>query len=38
VLGGLNEAQQFLPHEIFQRIAKSKTLLYALCGCALFNP
>jgi hypothetical protein len=38
VLGGLDEVQQLLPDEIFQRIAKSKTLLYALGGCALFNP
>jgi hypothetical protein len=30
VLGGLDEAQQFLPDEIFQRIAKSKTPL--LCA------
>jgi hypothetical protein len=38
VLGGVDEAQQFLPYEIFQRIAETKTGPYALCGCTLFNP
>lgn len=38
VLGGIGEAQQFLPYEILQRIAKPKMLLYAPCSCALFNP
>jgi hypothetical protein len=38
VLGGLDEVQQFLAHQIFQRVVKSKMLLYALRGFALFNP
>jgi hypothetical protein len=38
VLGGLDEVPQFLGHQIFQRVAKSKMLLYALRGFALFNP
>jgi hypothetical protein len=37
-LGGLDEVQQFLAHQIFQRIAKSKPLLYTLRCFALFNP
>jgi hypothetical protein len=38
VLGGLDEVPQFLTHQIFQRIAKSKPLLYTLRSFALFNP
>jgi hypothetical protein len=38
VHGGLDEVQQFLAHQIFQRVAKSKLLLYAQRGFASFNP
>jgi hypothetical protein len=38
VLGGLGEVQQLFAQQIFQRVAKSKPLLYALRGFALFNP
>jgi hypothetical protein len=36
-LSGLDEVQQFLAHQIFQRVAKSKALLYAQRSFALFN-
>jgi hypothetical protein len=38
VLGSLDEVQQLFAHQIFQRIAKPKLLLYAQRGFALFNP
>jgi len=38
VPGGLHEVQQLFAHQIFQRIAKSKLLLYAQRGFTLFNP
>jgi hypothetical protein len=38
VLGDLDEVQQLLAHQIFQRVAKSKLLLYAQRSFALFNP
>jgi hypothetical protein len=37
VLGGLDEVQQLFAHQIFQRVAKSKPLLYKLRCFALFN-
>ena len=37
-LSGFDEVQQLLAHQIFQRIAKSKLLLDAQRGFALFNP
>jgi hypothetical protein len=36
--GSLDKAQQFFTHQISQRVANSKMLLYALRGLALFNP
>jgi hypothetical protein len=38
VPGGVNEVQKLFAHQIFQRVAKSEALLYALRGFALCNP
>jgi len=38
VLGGLDEVQQLPIHQIFQRVAKSRPLLYAQRGFALLIP
>jgi len=38
VPGGLNKVQQLFAHQIFQRVAKSETLLYVLRGFALRIP
>jgi hypothetical protein len=38
VCGSVNTVQQLFAHQLFQRVAKSETLLYALCGFALGDP
>lgn len=38
VPGVLNKVQQLFAYQIFQRVAKSETPLYALCGFTLGDP
>jgi len=38
VLCGLIKVQQLFVYQIFQRVAKSEALLYALCSFALGDP